>query len=533
MVATLLSLRWASLRHNLRREPWRAVLLGAGLLWAVLMIPSAAGAVAWLGGQTPDVSGPVVIVAGTLITLGWAVVPVAVPSLDDTLDIDRFAAVGVQPGRLVPGLLASTALGLPTLLTAAVTLVPALGWWAAGATAAAVVALLAAPLALLTCLVAARLSTFALRRLLATRTGRRGAALAGLGVVLVVALGVRDLARLGLEGSLERLPDAATTLGWTPLAAAWAAPAAAAVGDLPGAGLRLVIAAATGVAGAWWWGRMLHRWLVDPPPTTGRVRRGDTMLPRASGRKGRRTGRGSGLDAAGAIARRGWRSWTTDPRYLASLVAGVVFPLAIVVLAVAVTGERTLAVAAGVLIAGSVGWGRHNDVAYDGTAFWLHVTAAVPGWADRLGRAAATALWAAPLVVTTGAAGALVAGRADLVPAAVGAALGVLGAGLAASAMLSSLLPYPVPGVGDNPFTAQTGAVGAGIVAQLVSITVTTALITPVAWLFGVTVVARPELAWVTGVAGAVVGAGALAAGVVLGGMIHDARAVRILARLG
>ncbi len=531
MVATLLSLRWASLRHNLRREPWRAVLLGLGLLWALLMIPSGLGAVAWMGGQTPDVTGPVVIVAGTLITLGWAVVPVAVPSLDDTLDIDRFAAVGVLPARLVPGLLASAVLGLPTLLTAALTLVPALGWWAAGEPAAAAVAALGAPLAFLTCLVAARITTFTLRRLLATRAGRRGAALAGIGVVLLLVLGIRDLARLGLEASLERLPDAATALGWTPLAAAWAAPAAAAVGDLPGAALRLAIAGGAGVAGAWWWGRMLHRWLVEPPPSTGRVRRGDTMLPRR--RATSRPGRSPGLDAAGAIARRGWRSWTTDPRYLASLVAGVVFPLAIVVLAVAATGERTLAVAAGVLVAGSVGWGRHNDVAYDGTAFWLHVTAAVPGWADRLGRAVATALWAAPLVAVAGAAGALVAGRADLVPAAAGAALGVLGAGLAASALLSSLLPYPVPGAGDNPFTAQTGSVGAGIVAQLVSITVTTALITPVAWLFGVTVVARPGLAWVTGVAGVVVGAGVLAAGVFLGGMIHDARSVRNLARLG
>ena len=69
------------------------------------------------------------------------------------------------------------------------------------------------------------------------------------------------------------------------------------------------------------------------------------MLPRR--RATSRPGRSPGLDAAGAIARRGWRSWTTDPRYLASLVAGVVFPLAIVVLAVAATGERTLAVAAG------------------------------------------------------------------------------------------------------------------------------------------------------------------------------------------
>ena len=527
MVATLLSLRWTSLRHNLRREPWRLVLLVLGGLWSLAMIPSLLGGVVWLGGQPADVAGPVIIVAGTLVTLGWALVPVAVPSLDDTLDIDRFAAFGVPVERLVPGLIASTVLGLPTVLTAVVTLAPVLAWWWAGEPVAAAVAVLAAPTALLTCLVAARLTTSTVRRLLATRAGRRLAALVGAAVVVAVAAWVRHLASLGLEGALERLPDATATLGWTPVAAAWAAPAVAAAGDLPGAVIRLVIAAAAGLGGAWWWGRALHRWLVDPPPATDRVRRRrDTMVPR-------RPWPTPGLDAAAAIARRGWRSWTSDPRHLGSLVAGVVFPLAIVVLAVAATGLTDLAVAAGVMMAGSVGWGRHNDVAFDGTAFWMHVAAAVPGWVDRLGRAVATALWAGPLVAVVGAAGALVAGRPELVPAAVGSALGVLGAGLAASALLSSLLPYPVPGAGDNPFTAQTGAVGAGIVAQLVSITVTTVLITPVAWLFGLTVVARPELTWVAGAVGVVVGAAALAAGILLGGMVHDARSVRNLARLG
>ena len=37
MVATLLSLRWASLRHNLRREPWRAVLEASGARWENLV----------------------------------------------------------------------------------------------------------------------------------------------------------------------------------------------------------------------------------------------------------------------------------------------------------------------------------------------------------------------------------------------------------------------------------------------------------------------------------------------------------------
>ena len=35
-----------------------------------------------------------------------------------------------------------------------------------------------------------------------------------------------------------------------------------------------------------------------------------------------------------------------------------------------------------------LGWTVHNDVAYDNTAFWLHVASDVDGRADRLGRLA-------------------------------------------------------------------------------------------------------------------------------------------------
>ena len=33
-----------------------------------------------------------------------------------------------------------------------------------------------------------------------------------------------------------------------------------------------------------------------------------------------------------------------------------------------------------------IGWGQHNDVGYDSTAFWMHVTSGVDGVSDRLGR---------------------------------------------------------------------------------------------------------------------------------------------------
>src|SRR5690606_29096361 len=184
------------------------------------------------------------------------------------------------------------------------------------------------------------------------------------------------------------------------------------------------------------------------------------------------------------------------------------------------------------LVAGAVGWGRHNDTAFDGTAFWMHVSAGVPGVADRAGRALALAAWAVPLVLVLALGGVSLAGREELLGAAVGLAFGLFGAGLGVAMVSSVVLPYPAPRAGESPFSTETGSVGASLVAQFATTAVTGALAVPVTVLFWLTSAREPGLVWLTFAVGLLGGAATLAAGTVVGGRILDSRGAQLLARL-
>lgn len=527
MVATVVRLRAHLLRNTLRTQRWRLVLLVVGAVWCVSMLPSVVGGVVFLVRQADDVTGTVLGAFGAVLTLGWAVVPVLLPALDDSLDVRRFATLGVDVRRLVPALLVAALLGVPTLFTAALTLVPVVVWGTRGF-GPGLAAVVAAPLALLTCLLAARLTTAGLTRLLGGRRTREVGALVGMLAVIGLGPAVLAVGSLGLEGAVERVPGVVEALGWTPLGLAWAAPAALAGGDLAGTVSRLVLAAAVVALAARSWAALLRRELVSPPADGARQRRRvDAMLPAWGPGQLR-----PGLLAAGAVRRRAWRAWESDPRYQTALVAGVVAPLMIMALAGAVAGvPAAVALALGPFAGASIGWGRHNDVAMDGTAVWLHVVARVPGWADRWGRAAAALTWALPVTVVVALAGAWVSGRADLAPASVGAAVGLLCVGLAVSAVASPVLPYPVPQAGSPPFAAELGSVGASLLAQLVTSVATAVVGLPLIILFGLALWWHPGLAWPTFALGVLGGAAVLAVGIRLGGRLFESRGVWLLGR--
>ena len=395
MVATVLRLKLTILKHTLGKDGWRVVLLVCGLVWMVSSIPMLLGGMTWVAGQPVDVAHDVLVVGGALLVLGWGVVPVLLPGLDDSLEIGRFATFGIPVRRLAPALLLSAILGLPTLFTGLVCLAPVLAWLGASGPAAAAVALVAAPLALATCVVVARLTTGVAALLLGSRRSREVGAVVGL---LLVSLGIPaviSVTSLGLAGSLERVPQVAAVLGWTPLGLAWAAPAAMAQGAPAAAAARLALAAGWVVVGTAVWTVLLRRALVRPPPRGGQVRRRtDALLPR------RHRDSSPGVVAASAITRRAVRYWSADPRYLSASLGAVIAPVVIVLLAATVVHvPAVVALAMAPLMAGTIGWGRHNDVAFDGSAFWLHVVAHPPGWADRLGRALGTLVWAVPVTV--------------------------------------------------------------------------------------------------------------------------------------
>ncbi|NTW40965.1 MAG: ABC transporter permease, partial [Cellulomonadaceae bacterium] len=376
MVATVVRLRLRILGHILRRERWRLVVLVAGVVWVVAMLPSILGAQVWLSQQSVDVAGDVLVIAGSLLVTGWAVVPMLLPTLDDSLEPARFATFAVPVRRLTPALLVAAMVGVPTAFTALLVTSPALGWAAHGP-APALVALAAAPVALVTCLLAARLSTGLFGLLLAAPRAREiGAALVLVGLALGVPT-VRAISGLGLEGVLETVPTVARVLGWTPLGLVWAAPAAMADGDALGALGRLVAGSGAALLGLVAWTALLKRSLVRPAPRGGRERRrADVMLP-GPARPGRAPDRTAVVTRA--VARRAWRYWTADPRYQSAMLAAVLAPVVMVLLvATVVHAPAAVALSMGPFMAATIGWGRHNDVAMDGSAFWMHVGAAVP-----------------------------------------------------------------------------------------------------------------------------------------------------------
>jgi len=527
VVATLVRLKLRILRHTLRRETWRLVLLILGGLWTLSLLPSLVGGMVWLSRESPAIAADILVMGGSILVLGWTVVPILVPGMDDSLEIGRFATFGRPVRSLAPGLLLAGTLSLPSLFTGLVSLAPVIVWARSGR-GAAVVSLLAAPLALVSCLLAARIATSITARVLSSRRAREVGAVLGVLVAVLLVPVVLALGSLGLEGALEKVPTVAAALGWTPLGAPFAAPYAMAVGDAMGAVGRLAVSLLAVVAAYEGWVRIVHLGLVRPPSRSGQVRRRpDRMVPR------RAVARRPGLVAAGAVARRGMRYWTADPRYVSGLLGAVVAPVLIVALAASVAeAPDAMALGMGMLVGGTLGWGRHNDVAYDGTAFWLHVAAHVPGWADRLGRAAATLVWALPVTLGLGLVGVWVSGRWELVLAALGAGAGMLFGGLAVSAVASALLPYPVPAAGANPYAAQMGAVGATLIAQVASSAGTFVVCAPVLVLYAASMWWRADLAAATAVVGLVGGLATLALGVWLGGRVYDARAARLLARL-
>ena len=528
MVATVLRLKLRLLANTMQREVWRVILVVLGALWALSMVPGVVGGARWLAFQPLEVRSSALVVVGTVLLVGWTVIPVLMFGADETVTPRKFAVLGPDPRRLAPALAVAATLSVPALFTGFVCLASMLAWREEGGPTTAF-ALASGAAAFATCVLASRVVTAFATRLLSTRRARELAGvLGGLVALCAVPVGV-SLGSLGLEGALERLPGLATALSFTPFGAAWAAPAAAAAGEWAGAFGHLLLAWGFVGAGMLVWLAQVDRLMVDPPSTVGAARRRADAFVGEVGAPGPTTT----ARLARAVARRALRYWLGDPRYLASLASTLLMPLLIAVL-LAVVGLSSVsgAVLVAPLVAGAVGWGRHNDTAFDGTAFWLHVSAGVPGVADRAGRVLALSAWAVPGVVAIAVGGAWLAGRWDMLGASLGLALGLYGAGLGVAMVSSVLLPYPAPRAGDSPFATETGSVGASLVAQLVATLATAVLAAPVVVLFWLTAEGRVWLGGAVLAVGALGGVLVLAAGVVLGGRLLDARGAQLLARL-
>ena len=177
--------------------------------------------------------------------------------------------------------------------------------------------------------------------------------------------------------------------------------------------------------------------------------------------------------------------WRRDPRYQISMAMTPVVPLALLI--PFFTGDVPWTpLLMGPLVAFLLGWSEHNAVAYESDALWLHIVSGTSGRDDRRGRLLPDVLLAAVLVPVYVVVGVAVADRWDLLPAALGLSVSLLGAGYAVSSVMSVVLPYPVPESGESPFNAPPGAAGITIAAQSMASIGTLLLASPtilLAWL--------------------------------------------------
>lgn len=536
MIGVVLRLRATTTMHQLRRDWWRVLFLVGGAVWSLSLLPGVAWAARVLSYNDATNKADALVAFAAVVGLGWVLVPLLVTGLDDTLDPSRFAPWGLQAKRVAPALAVSALLTVPALFFVFVFGAAAWTWsnenpepWPL------VVAAAGGLLTWLSLVFAARLAAAWGARVLGSRKSREAALVAGLVVVALVGPAIWVVVRDGLELVLEYdLRVLLEQLARTPIGAGMAAPEFAVSRDWASVAWRLGIMAA-------WVALLLAAWRANISYTFvhplfrggGTRKRDDSVLAAGERAKARSSGgRWNAMPwtappaAATAVRARLLHYWFTDPRYLSNLVGVLLVPLLTVGLILPVSGlDPRWAFVAPLLLAATIGWGRHNDVAYDSTALWLDIVTGKEGAAITRGRFAAVLTWAAPAVLVVALAVLIWTRQWSYAPALLGACIGVLGSTLGVAAMTAVAFPYRAPAPGESPFGAEVGSVGAGLFAQVVS-SVATAVVLPVALVpLILTLAVDPRWGWVSAVVGTAAGIVVYVVGTRAGGIIYDRRA--------
>ncbi|KHL10777.1 ABC-2 type transport system permease protein [Mumia flava] len=493
MAAVLVRLKLTLLVNGWRRSPWQVVGFALFALWALgIVVLVVAGAVA-ASFADPGAARTGLVLIGAPAVLGWWIIPVVAQGLDSTLDARRFQPLGLDPRSLVVGLALATLVGVPGATTAASALASALVWW--DEPLAALVGLVGGVLGLALCVVGARAVVAVLAPLSERRRFRE----------VVTALVVLPLALLplispildrGVSGSL--LESTAGVVAWTPAGAPWALGADVAEGlwwSLLG---RTAICVVTLLVGLRVWASAMERALVSPPARTAATRtHGYGWFDRLPS------------SPVGVVAARCLTYWQRDPRYAGSLLYIPFLPIPFLVLGGGLHDNDAL-LAVGPVVAFALAFAISADLAYDSTAWWLHVASGLAGQADRTGRVVSASLLAAPVVLAFTLASVAVSGRWDLLVAVLGLDLGVMLVTLGTSTVMAVRYLYPVPLPGQSMFATPSGGGSGVIVGQMIGFAASFALSLPAVALF--------LLAWASGSAAA--GLATLVVGVSVGALV-------------
>ncbi|SDC40890.1 ABC-2 type transport system permease protein [Sanguibacter gelidistatuariae] len=512
MVAHLVRLKLVLLGNALKRSVWQILGLVFSLLYASTVGIALFAGLAYLSRRDIDMAATVVVFAGGLLVLAWWFLPLVAFGVDSTLDPQRFALFAIRRRDLLWGLGIAGLVGVPGLLTVLVTLGTLLVW--RESPAAMLAALVCWVVAVATCVVGSRATTTALAPL---RSSRRFREVTGV-LVFLPLLVIAPLAAWAsgeIDADRVTLHQVADVVSWLPFGAVWGVPAAVAAGDLGVAAAKLAIAVATLVVLVALWGWALDRMLTSPARRDGHGAR-----PRGLGVFGFLP-----ATPTWAVVARCLVYWVRDPRYVGSLAVVPLLPFLVHFIDPG-TGIAMLALAP--VTAFMLGWIISADVAYDHTAFWLHVVTGVSGRADRLGRVIAAGLVGVPVTAVFTVGAAWFTGRWDDLPAVVGASFGVLLTALGLSSVVSARFVYPVPKPGDGPFSTPQGSAVANLTIQTGGWLVLGLLVLPEIAVAAVAT-GNPALGWAACVTGLALGSAVLVVGVRLGGRVYDVRSAELM----
>ncbi|WP_307479517.1 hypothetical protein [Microbacterium trichothecenolyticum] len=498
----------------LRGDPRDVVRRGIGVVLLVAATVVAAVSAAGLADADRLTTAVVTVLAGSAVTLGFAVGPPVTASVDP-LDPRRFAVVGPEPRPLAAALALAGFLSVPVLVVLVLGASLAVAWGAQGASALASIA--SVVLGLTTCVLFARVS-MALGALV--QRPRQSRELMGVYLVavlvIVVPVGV-FLGSLEWRGAVpSQLASAAEVLAWTPVGASWGI----AVAPSPGAAFgSLLVSLVTVVVLALAWFALVDRLLTTTPrPVAARERAGLGWFAILPGTPG------------GAVAARSLAYWLRDRRYIVNVVivpvAAIVSTIPLLVAGVPFEVAVLLPVP---IMALFFGWLPHNDLAYDSTALWMHIASGVRGASDRIGRLVPVILIGVPILAVTLPLAVVAHGRWAILPAMIGVCAALFLAGLGLSSISSVVAPYAVSRPGDSPFQQPQRSGSGGVVAQgLVMVGALLAAL-PSIWLTWRAVGGEAIDAMLA--LGVGIGAGlvVLVVGVALGAALFERRATRLM----
>lgn len=552
MVGHLVSLKWKYVQASFRRSIWAVIGLVIAAVYAVLALLGLAVGYLAAAFEAPETGPLIALLAGSVLAIGWAIVPIFFSGLDGTLDESRFVLFPIEPATLQKGQFLGGFVGIPGVASVLAVL---LGLIAYGSQPLLlIVYLVCAVLGLANLMVWARLANRL--GIMLSANPRVANVLMIVAVVLMMSLGfIFGGTATYLSRHWDALLPFLPWLGVTPFGSAYAVPYWLAAGNVPAA-LGCLVLTLGYLAGGWWlWGKNLARSMANVGgsahhASAAEVAAGDLGLFARFPATPR-----------GAVAARTLHSLLKDNRLQMLTVTTVMMYLLLAV------GFPLFMSATGGSINGKIGFGPNPEqatqvvnsgvmqlfgfwiyfctvftgyymcylVSYDNTAFSLHVLSPLRGIDDRIGRLWGYSILVAPIVVLMVLVASAVNGHLELFPIVLMHQLGVFAAAAGMGCVLDTFITPPVAPPGANPFKNPKNNEGMGkqlLLMLSMAVVMLSALPGGISVIVYVFLTQNLLTLVIGGALQLIIGAGLLVGGVVWGGRRFDRMSPRMLERV-